>query len=458
MERKLKIILCIVLTILIALVSFLGIYVKKGISFENKLPEFLLSSEFTEKRLTRFVINDSKEEVIYDKDGNKVDSIPEGANEEEYRKETIYTNPEEDRTVENYRKVKEVFDNRFKDLGINYYNVRVDEVSGDLILEQDESIQTDETLQYLQGKGDFSISDSESKEILLDKTHVKGANVLYNNSQDGGIAIILDIKFDSEGKKILHQISKDYLDENAGSEEENSEENPDQKKVTMTIDGREIFTSTFVNELPDGELMITMGTATDSDTLSDLLKETNAYVMLISNDDSPLSYDIESSETVRGNLIENGVKIGIYTSIALFVILVVYMIIRYKTNGILAGINLVAVLSLLILMIRYTRIVISVNSFVAIWAIMILYTYLITKMLNKINTNSTCEEVKKASIRIYIENFEVALISVIIAIVFTFMKQEVAYSFGMTMFYGIISIVLSNFIFLRTMLVAKYNK
>ena len=61
----------------------------------------------------------------------------------------------------------------------------------------------------------------------------------------------------------------------------------------------------------------------------------------------------------------------------------------------------------------------------------------------------------KATLKTYFAEKEIILITLVIAIVFTFMKHVGSYTFGMTVFYGVISIAISNLVFLRTILLAK---
>lgn len=164
MEKKLKIVLCILIILLIAIVSFVGVYSKGTISYESDLPEYLLSSELTNKRVTYFQVDTSTtEEIIYDADGNEVDEIPEDADESEYTTETVSINDEENFTTDNYKKVKEIFEGRLSELGVEDYTVRLDEETGDVIVELEDDIVTDTYLQYLLAQGDFSMTDSEDR-------------------------------------------------------------------------------------------------------------------------------------------------------------------------------------------------------------------------------------------------------------------------------------------------------
>lgn len=162
-EKKLKIVLCILIILLIGIVSFVGVYSKGVVSYDSELPEYLLSSELTNKRVTYFQIDTSTEEVIYDADGNEVDEIPEDADESEYTTETVSVNDEESLTSENYKKVKEIFEGRLSELGVEDYTVRLDEETGDVIVELEDDITTDTYLQYLLAQGDFSMTDSEDR-------------------------------------------------------------------------------------------------------------------------------------------------------------------------------------------------------------------------------------------------------------------------------------------------------
>ena len=74
--------------------ALLGVYSKDLISYDSALPDYILSSELTGKRVTYFKIDDASEDKIYDKDGNEVEEIPEDANEEDYTTESVKINPD----------------------------------------------------------------------------------------------------------------------------------------------------------------------------------------------------------------------------------------------------------------------------------------------------------------------------------------------------------------------------
>ncbi|MCI9275431.1 MAG: hypothetical protein HFJ24_05600 [Clostridia bacterium] len=89
---------------------------------------------------------------------------------------------------------------------------------------------------------------------------------------------------------------------------------------------------------------------------------------------------------------------------------------------------------------------------------MLVNAYLINKMLNSIKSNPTYENVAKSTLRTYIDEIGLVIISIMISIIFTFMSNVQIYSLGMTLFYGIICVAISNLLVLRTMLLARFEK
>ena len=182
MKKKLKIALCILIIVLISVIAFIGVYAKALVSYESQLPEYVLGTELTGKRISYFKLSDETEEKIYDKDGNEVESIPEDANEEDYTRENVKVNPDEKLTEENYNKVKEIFEGRLKEMGVEEYTVRLNHQTGEVVVELEENTNTDKFIQYLQYKGDFSMTDSEDGTLLISKDDIEKASVVYRNT------------------------------------------------------------------------------------------------------------------------------------------------------------------------------------------------------------------------------------------------------------------------------------
>ena len=440
-----------------------GIYSKKGISYESVLPDYTLSSELSGKRVTHFKVDEDTKEKIYDKDGKEVESIPEGANEEEYKKEQIKINPDENLTKENYKMAKEILQGRLKDLGVADYAVRLNEDTGDVIIELPDNIITDTILQYLLCKGDFSMQDSESKAELMKKSDIKSASVVYGNDETGAVTVYLSIKFNKEGTQKLAEISKEYIkveEEHEHNEVENETTetvSDNQKKVSMIMEGTTFRTTYFGEEMKNGELTIAIGSGKDNQTVYEYATQAQVYAMLLNNGEMPIEYQVESSEYIASSIS----KVSLYTAIGVVLgivtLLVIYLLFKYKTNGIIASISFISSIALLLLMIRYTNTSVSIGGLSAMLSLIVFDAYFMIKILNHIKENSNEENVKHITYATYLQRFDVILVFLIIAVVFTFMPEVQVFSIGMTLFYGIISLIISNLLFMRNMLIAKYE-
>ena len=61
-------------------------------------------------------------------------------------------------------------------------------------------------------RGNFEIQDSETKEVLLNSSHIKEARAAYGTSQTGiGDSVYLSMEFNKEGQEKLKEITKKYI-------------------------------------------------------------------------------------------------------------------------------------------------------------------------------------------------------------------------------------------------------
>jgi hypothetical protein len=222
------------------------------------------------------------------------------------------------------------------------------------------------------------------------------------------------------------------------------------------LNGSDVLKTFFGEEISNGLLRITLGTSKENEVIEEYIDQGEFYSMLINNDEMPLTYEIESTIFVDGEF-DNKFEVIVAVTITIIALAFIYIIFKFKLDGLISVFTMIAGFALLSLAIKYTNVEVSLNSFIALIILTVLNVYLITKMLNKIKENALYETVANSTIKVYLENIEVIICSVIIAIVFTFMKTVSVYSFGMTLFYGIISMAISNLLFLRTILLRKYS-
>ena len=114
--------------------------------------------------------------------------------------------------------------------------------------------------------------------------------------------------------------------------------------------------------------------------------------------------------------------------------------------GIINAFSYIGLVALFLLILRYTNVVISIESIFGIAVILILNYIFINKLLSKLKKE---EKVDKATISVAIKEtykeFFIKIIPIIIAVItFCFIRWEPISSFGMVMFWGILLISLYN--------------
>ena len=137
-------ILIITVIILLAIMSFVGIFVKNKNTMKNLIPDYKLGMDIYGARNVIIKVDDS-----------------EGKNDEESL------------TLENYQKVKKIVEQRLEYMNVQDYLIRANEDNGDICLELVEDNNTDYISQYVVTKGVFTISDDETSEMLLSNSDVK---------------------------------------------------------------------------------------------------------------------------------------------------------------------------------------------------------------------------------------------------------------------------------------------
>ena len=91
-------------------------------------------------------------------------------------------------------------------------------------MEIEENTDTDTVISNISTNGKFEVQDSETKEVLLNNSNVKRANVMYS-SENSGTSVYLNIEFNKEGKSKLENISDEYKTINTTNTENATTEN-----------------------------------------------------------------------------------------------------------------------------------------------------------------------------------------------------------------------------------------
>ena len=441
LDKKLKIALIILLIILISIISFAGIYVQDKNRMINILADYKLGMDLQGGRVITIAVNTGTETVYYDKDGNIVDEEAKDGTKKE-----IAINSEESLTKENYIKTKEIIEKRLNDFGISDYLIRQDESTGKITIQVPEDSNTDLAIQYIYTIGEFTVI-GENEEVLLNNSNIKEAKVVYG-STDSGTQVYLNIEFNKDCIEKIKEISKTYV---ASTDEEGKDNT---KKITMNIDGSSLVSTSFEEEISNGVLSISVGNATTSnDDINTYLKQASNLAILLNNESFPLEYKIEANRYVSSDItIRDFVITGLVAGIVLLVAVVV-MSVLYKKNGILVGIANIGYIAVLLILIRYTNVIITTEGMLGI---------LVSAVLNYVFSIYLLKLMKEESISTKIAYNKTVLAmlfilipSLILSVTMCFTNWMPIYSFGEIIFWGTLTIFVYNTILTRTLLICS---
>lgn len=448
--KALKRTLIILLIILLALISFGGIYIQKTKFVENILPEYKLGPDFTGLRNIGLKVSDATKDIYYDLDGNVVDE--EGKNTTK-KEESV--NKEENLTKDNYKKAKEIIEKRLEKIkqvqytsagivenkAIDYYTIKQNEETGKIELKLPENANTDMVLRYVATKGDFTIVDDQDN-VLMDNSYIKEAYVGYS-STSSGVTVYLTIQFDKQGTEKLKEISNTFI------KTTDEEGNDTTKKIKVKIDDSEMLNTYFTEEISNGMIQLSFGTATGN-SLATYAQEAKNLETLLNAGNLSIVYEADENHYVLSDINKDMLFIPAIVIMSLLVIGIIILIVKYKVKGLLGAISIIGYIATFLIIVRLTNVVITLEGVAGIITSIILEYISIMYALNKMkeNTDLTCNQCFTKFLPILVP---IAISTVILC----FVKWLPIYSFGMTMFWGIILVIVYNHVVTKLLVSEK---
>lgn len=472
--KKVKILTIILAIVLVTMVAFGGIYIQVQNRMSDKVKDYSYAMDLKGSRNIRLKVSDATDTIIKDAEGKEVEETEELTDEQlaekGYTKEENPVNSQDALTEENYEKSKNIIEKRLKALGVDNYIIKLNQQTGEIVLEIPENDQTDAVVSNISTTGKFEIIDTETQEVLMDNNDIKLANVMYGSDSStgttsSGTMVYLNIEFTKDGAKKLEDISNKYVKtENTDSSEntdsaENSEETTE-KTITMKIDDEEIMSTSFDETIKTGKMQLSIGSSTtDSKTLQNYVSQASSMGVILDNGKMPVEYEISENEYVLSDITSDELQIVEYAMMAIVAIALIVLIIRYKAFGILGAISYIGLASIFVLIIRYANVVLSIEGIFAIAIILILNYIFVNKLLSKLKDEKVNDRTVINKTKETYKEFFIKIVPICIAVVtFSFINWSPISSFGMVMFWGIALIALYNFIVTNNILKIKANK
>lgn len=450
-NKKLKLLLIVLVCILVILIGFFGIYKRKGNAYKNLVPDFLLSSDLKGSTTLELEVDKSTNKEYYDKDGNKVDSSTvTDENKDEYTEKEVPVNDEEQLNQENYEKVVKIIEKRLKFLSTDQYRIDLDKTSGKIIITFEDEY-ADDIKSIVPLEGSLELIDETTEDVVLNYADFKSAEATYA-SLDEGYTIYLNLKLNDNGIEKIKNIDK--YKNNKETTEEGKESTESKLKVMFDTD--QVASVSYDNILLTGStLRITTGSnVTNTSTLQSQMNMNTVVAKLASIGKMPVVYKVSAEEFIASSQNIYYVVYGIYAFIAICVICAIIFILKYKINAIFMLLSFITNIAATILIIKLTKVSISINILPAITAFFILNIVLIKNILQNIKEENN---ISKAFKNGFLKTLDLFVITLIIFIVFAFTNMAVLNSLGLLLFWGWLNTIISNFIFALPMLYLTNN-
>ena len=445
-EQKLKIIVLILIIVLVSLMSFGGLFIQNNVKMVNLLPNYIKGMDL---KGYRYITLDVAEDEENDHD-NEEEKVEESAQTKEQQTEVD--------AKKDFINAKKIIEKRLKEMNVAQYTVAQDEQTGRVVINMVEDTATDTVIQYLYTTGNLTIEDPDGN-VLLDSSQIKQVKTMYANTNNG-TSIYLNIEFNKEGKEILRNISNEYrIPENTEEDTEektteNVKENTEEsKEVTIKIDGAKVLSTQFEKEITNGSIQLSVGGATTSQAeLQTYAKEAGYVEKILNNGALPVEYEVTANRYVKSNITADTYPIGIIVLTVIVLGAMIYLIVRYKKNGLLSSIAYIGYIAVLLLVIRYTNVIITIEGIFGL-IISLAINYIINiYILNYINKATDKEEVETNFNRGFVK-ISIALIPVLILSVILILTSWLQiYSFAMIIFWGLAIAIIWNIILTKTLI------
>lgn len=447
-SKKLKLILMILICVLIILVGVIGIYTKTGISYKNIIPEYTLASDIKGTTILEFEVDTSKETIYLDKDGKEVDpSEVTEENKKDYTTKEVPANLEENLNEDNYQKSMNIMKERLDFLAADQYNLDLDRKTGKIVLTVDDDY-IEDIQSIVPMEGSLQLVDSNTSDVIIDSNNFKSAEGTYASLDEGYVAYI-NLKLNDTGIEKIKDIDKYKT-----TTSENGETTVNKLKIIFDKD--ELEEITYDDILLTGKtLRITTAKNLTSDSAINSELNTNAVVSKLATiGKMPVVYNLTVEEFVKIDIDEH-IKYIVIGILSVCVVISLYFVFRYKVNGVLTVLGFVANIALFLVIIRLTKIEISLNCFAGILGLIFLYTILANNLLKEIKNkeNNFWENVKKA----WLNSIDVLFVSSIVLIAFACASMSLISTMGLLLFWGWLITVIGNLILTIPML-AIVNK
>ena len=461
-QKKLSIVLILLLIILISIISFVGIFYQDKNQMVNVIPAYSLGTDLSGYRKILLTVDEDDE-----------------------------NNTEDILNYDNYVKSANVIKARLKSMGIEDYTVRCDETTGQIEITIPENDQTEYILSDITQKGSFEIRNTANNEVLMNNDDIRSVKVevVPSSYSVGTSSIYMDINFNNAGSKKFKNITRDYQNvvsndttdnsvaENETTEseasqsefeatsnettnetsnevaEETAEEEDNTTEVGLYIDGTSMMTTSFTEIIDNGVMSLSLGSSSSDEQTKILKYQAESLAAILENDAMPIQYSVTGNVYISSPIEQSTIKVLIGIGICIALLMLIVVIIKYRAKGVIVSVCMVGFIALYLLILRYANVVITLEGIFSIGLVFVINYILNIMILNRLQNN-----VEKTFTKA-LTKFSLGMVPMLIlAVVCCFSSWMSLFSFGMILFWGLVTSVIYNLIITRTFLKCANTK
>lgn len=474
-QKKLSIVLILLIIILISIISFVGIFYQDKNQMVSVIPDYNLGTDLSGYRKIILTVDESDE-----------------------------GNTEEVLTYDNFVESANVIKARLKSMGIEDFTVRCDEGEGQIEITIPENDQTEYVLADITQKGNFEIRNTANDEVLMNNDDIRSVevDVVQSTYSTSSSAIYMDIHFTNSGSRTFRNITRDYQnvvtndtaennvvaetnstynetasnttaenetttnttenetsDTNSTANEtvsnEVSNETTDETvaeednttEIGLYIDDTSMMTTSFSEIIDNGVMSLSLGTSSSAEQTKILSYQAESLAAILENDAMPVQYSVTGNIYVSSPIEQNTINILIGIGICIALIMLIVAIVKYRVKGVIVSVCMIGFIALYLLILRYTNVVITLEGIFSIALVFIINYILNIMILNRLQKN-----VEKTFSKA-LTKFSLSMIPMLIlAVVCCFSSWMSLFSFGMILFWGLVTSVVYNVVITRTFL------
>lgn len=440
-QKKLSVVLIILLIILISIISFIGIFYQDKNEMVNIIPAYSLGTDLSGYRKILLTVDTDDE-----------------------------SNTEDILNYDNFVKSANVIKLRLKSMKVEDFTVRCDESTGQIEITIPENMQTDYILSDITQKGNFEIRNTANNEVLMNNSDIRKVDVEtvaspYNASTT---SIYMDIKFNNDGTRKFRDITRDYQNEvsnevtnetteNNSVEDETTDDTESEEvettEVGLYVDGTSMMTTSFTEIIDNGVMSLSLGSSSSDDQTKILTYQAESLAAILENEAMPVQYSITGNVYISSPIEQSTINILIGIGLCIAVVMLIVAIVKYRVKGVIISVCMVGFIALYLLILRYTNVVITLEGIFSIALVFVINYILNIMILNRLQKN-----VEKTFTKA-LTKFALSMVPMLIlSVVCCFSSWMSLFSFGMILFWGLITSIVYNLVITRTFLKCFANE